>query len=153
MYMHVVERIVLGKENVSKWNCFLFSVLFFFVLIWSGVIFFFFFRIFFLCITDDFWKVVFDHLKGLFTQNCFIIYSSSLKKTFFCETQINIFGRMLGTKELNSTRTKKPACVPQKKVPYNHVTSWLTTILWFSDGETHQLLMTVSQNCSSSSAM
>ncbi len=139
-----------------------FFFLFCFFLCWFGQVwFFFFFRIFFLCITDDFWKVVFDHLKGLFTQNCFI-YSSSCPnlKTFFCETQINIFGRMLGTKELNSTRTKKPACVPQKKVshagvcfPYNHVTSWLTTILWFIDGETNQLLMTVSQNCSSSSTM
>lgn len=110
--MHVVERIVLGKEKESKWD-----VLFLF---------------FFFVLQMIFWKVVFDHLKGLFTQNCFIVYSSSCPNlTFFCETHIKIFGRMLGTKEfLWPLNWKTCLCSTEESqcFPYNDVTSWLTTI-------------------------
>lgn len=104
-----------------------------------------------------FWKVVFDHLKGLFTQNCFIVYSSSCPNlTFFCETHIKIFGRMLGTKEfLWPLNWKTCLCSSEESQPCGEVfpLQWRNKlinyhILWCIDGETNQLLVTVCWNSS-----
>ncbi len=137
--MHVVERIVLGKENESKWNVCFFSY------------FFLYYRWFLKSSVWSFKGIV--HSKLL--HHLLIIMS---KPDFLLWNTIKICVRILGTKEfwwLNSTRKKTCLWSTKESQPCRDVfhSQWrnkliIYHILWSIAGETNQLLVTVSWNSS-----